>query len=154
MTSIAGRAFDFIGIDTSKPDAICLSGGITFGTGLTKIEQQTFATAKFTSLDLPANITTIANYAIDTCRQLQSIIMRGVTSIGNCAFRGSALTSITIETSSVPTISGTSFKNDNGQYINNGNFTIFVPSNLLSSYQTAPNWSTLYNDGKIQAIST
>ena len=154
LTTLEGRVFSMGDVDTSKPDAICLSGGITFGTGLTKIVSQTFMRCKFTSLDLPANITTIDNYAIDSCGQLQSIIMRGVTSIGNYAFRNSALTSITIETSSVPTISETSFANDNGQYINSGNFTIYVPSNLLSSYQTAPIWSTLYNDGKIQPITT
>lgn len=93
-----------------------------------------------------SKVTSMENSVFQDCRSLTSISFPKLTSIGGSAFRGcSSLTSITLGNSNVATLSNTNaIPASSSQHI-----TIYVPSDLIASYQTATNWSTIYNNGYI-----
>ncbi len=70
-------------------------GDITLPEGITAIQGYTFYCSMMTSIDIPANLTSIGRHAFDQCRNLTSVtIPESVTSIGEGAFADcSSLTS-------------------------------------------------------------
>lgn len=100
-----------------------------------------------TSINIPESVIYIGNEAFYSCTNLTSIdIPSGVTSIGDNAFNGCrSLTSVTVNAATPPTI-GTEV------FVNTNNCPIYVPSQSVSSYKSATNWSTYAS--RIQAIPT
>ena len=72
-----------------------------------------------------------------------------ITSIGNMAFYNcNKLATLILRSGSVVTLNNaTAFQNTPMRGYQSQTGTIYVPSSLISSYQTATNWSTLYNEG-------
>ena len=111
--------------NTSIPNTVTVIGGYAFyGSGLTSIQ-------------IPNSIIKIENNAFHYCRGLVTItIPASVTNIGMSAFYScSSLNSITISASTPPTIDSMVF-----DYTNN--CPIYVPSQSVSAYKSATNWST------------
>lgn len=83
--------------------------------------------------------TSIGEYAFYACTSLKTVSLPVCTSIENGALEAcSSLTSLILSGSTVATLNG-GFEDTP---IEDGNGYIYVPSNLLSSYQSASNWST------------
>lgn len=74
-----------------------------------------------------------------------------VTSIGNTAFYNcNKLATLILRSATVVTINNVSvFQNTPMRGYQSQTGTIYVPSSLISSYQTATNWSTIYNEGHV-----
>lgn len=72
-----------------------------------------------------------------------------ITIISNMAFYNcNKLATLILRSGSVVTLNNaTAFQNTPIRGYQSQTGTIYVPSSLISSYQTASNWSTLYNDG-------
>jgi hypothetical protein len=78
-----------------------------------------------TSIDLPASVTSIGNYAFSEC---------------------SSLTSITIRSTTPPTLDSSHYTFPNTSQ----NYIIYVPASAVDTYKTTSEWSTWAS--KIQAI--
>lgn len=91
------------------------------------------------------NVTSIGGFCFSRCNFI-NITLPKVTSIGYGAFeRNNNLLTMTLESDQVCAInSTTSLPASSSHHIN-----IYVPSDLIESYKTATNWSTLYNNGYI-----
>lgn len=104
---------------------------------------------RLASISFP-QLNSISNEAFTGCSSLTIVSFPLLTSIGSRAFQGcTALTSITLgKTSQVCTLSATNaIPASSSHHIN-----IYVPVNLVASYRTATNWSTLYNNGYISIL--
>ena len=101
--------------------------------------------SSLTSINIPSGVTSIEENTFFNCSSLTSInIPSGVTSIGNSAFQYcSSLTSITINATTPPAVTNTTFGDTN-------NCTIYVPAESVETYKTAQNWTTYAS--RIQAI--
>ena len=88
---------------------------------------------------LPDNAVIIGNSAMEQAKGLQSFVVpANVTSIGSKAFSEcSVLTSLTLLSSSLVTLT-----NANALASTAANLVIYVPAALVSTYQSAANWST------------
>ena len=118
-TSIWSSAFQ----NCSNLETVILSDN------LTKLNSSIFeGCSSLINIDLK-NITEIKNYAFRNCTALTSVVLDKVTNIGNSAFSGcSNLTSVTLKSSRKATL---------GTSIVPAGTTIYVPSELLSAYQTS-----------------
>ena len=151
---------------------------VMIGNSVTSIGQSAFDSCTgLTSITIPDSVTSIGGYAFQNCTGLTSItIPDSVTSIGQSAFQNcTGLTSITIMgkpyfndycfkntskveqlvmkgTTGVPTLSYTSCFNGSTLYNSSSTAKIYVPSNLLASYQTATNWSDATIKAKLTAL--
>ena len=151
---------------------------ITIPNSVTSIKSYTFfGCTGLTSITIGNSVTSIGDYAFQNCTGLTSItIPNSVTSIGQSAFRGcTGLTSITImgkpyfsdycfqntskveqlvmkDTTGVPKLSYTSCFQNSTLYNSSSTAKIYVPSNLLASYQTATNWSDATIKAKLTAL--
>ena len=101
-----------------------------------------------TSITIPYSVTEISYDAFNSCSKLKNIsIPSNVTSIGNRALRNcSGLTSITVEATTPPTLA------KDMVFGNTNDCPIYVPSQSVSAYKSATNWSTYAS--RIQAIPT
>ena len=101
-----------------------------------------------TSITIPYSVTEISYDAFYSCSKLKNIsIPSNVTSIGYRALRNcSGLTSITVEATTPPKLAS-----DNA-FDGTNNCPIYVPSQSVSAYKSATNWSTYAS--RIQAIPT
>lgn len=83
------------------------------------------------------------------CRALEFADLGGCRQINSTAFQNAmSLTEVVLRSSSVCTLQNVSaFVNTPIRGYHSGSGTIYVPSSLISSYQTASNWSTIYNEG-------
>ena len=96
------------------------------------------------SVNFP-NVTSIGDSAFRNCSSLRSADFPKVTSIGHYSFGNcTSLTSVVLRSNTVCTL-------QNKNTFDNCPAIIYVPSNLVSSYKTATNWSN-YAD-RIVAIS-
>jgi hypothetical protein len=135
VTSISQNAFQGCGLT-----------GVTIPDSITTIGTQAFASClSLTSATIGSGVTTIGDNAFGFCWSLPTItIPDSVTSIGNYAFyRCSGLTSVTV-LATTPATLGTNVFNDTN------NCPIYVPSQSVSAYQSATNWSSYTS--RIQAI--
>lgn len=125
-----------------------------------------------TSISLPALATITSNYTFSNCSNLTELMLPSLTgesrtrTINNCSkiavvdlgdcnkvtnqfANGATLlrTMILRKTDSVATLAGWNAITLGGIYNNPTSSTIYVPSALISSYQTASNWSSAYSAG-------
>ena len=101
--------------------------------------------SSLTSVSFPA-CTTISNYSFSACSSLTSINLPACTTIGFSAFqRAYNLTSLTLGASTVCILSGSNAFSSTpigGYSASAGTYgSIYVPASLLTSYQTATNWT-------------
>ena len=151
---------------------------ITIPDNVEILEERAFQNMpSLTSITIPDSVTSIGQYAFYGCTGLTSItIPDSVTSIGQYAFYGcTGLTSITImgkpyfnnycfqntskveqlvmkDTTGVPTLYSTYCFSGSTLYNSSSTAKIYVPSNLLASYQTATNWSDATIKAKLTAL--
>ena len=112
---------------------------VTIGKGVTKVEMQAFAYCdSLTSVTIPDSVTTIGEQVFYDCYNLTSVtIGKGVTSIGNHAFYScDSLTSVYCKATTPPSLGGTSVFDSN-----TSSRQIYVPTNSVSAYKSATNWS-------------
>ena len=88
-----------------------------------------YSCSSIESIDIPSGISSIPDYSFANCRSLQTMILRR-TSV--CAL------------SKVTALSSTPMRGYGGL-----TGTVYVPSALISTYQTATNWKTLYDGGTL-----
>ena len=139
VTSIVGSAFSHCTSLTS----------CTIGSGITSISNSAFyECSALTSINLPNSVSYIEDTAFAHCTSLTSCtIGSGITSIGNYAFNNcSSLTSVTVNSLTPPTLS------ECYVFDNTNDCPIYVPSQSVSAYKSATNWSTYAS--RIQAIPT
>ena len=71
----------------------------------------------------------------------------GAAAFGNnCFYNESKLKTVILRKSTVVPINASSFT---GSGLASSGATVYVPSSLITSYQSASNWSTLYNNGYV-----
>ncbi|MCQ2436200.1 MAG: leucine-rich repeat domain-containing protein [Clostridia bacterium] len=94
------------------------------------------AAKTITTIQILSGVTSIGNYAFDTCESLTSAtIPVGVTSIGSSAFGWCKnLTSVTVKASTPPTLKYSNTFN------NTPNLVIYVPYGTSGDYKSANNW--------------
>ena len=110
--------------------------------------------ASFPNMALTNNLSYVfgSQTADNACQQLEFCDIGSTTGIGTNAFCNcyKLQTLVLRKTSAVCTLSNVSaFTNTPMRGYNSLTGTVYVPSDLISSYQTATNWSTLYNAGTI-----
>ena len=118
----------------------------TIGSGVTSIGDGAFYFCRsLTSINIPSGVTSIDGYAFEFCYSLTSVVIpSGVTSIGNDVFWGcTGLSSVTVLATTPPALGTDSFGNTN-------DCPIYVPSQSVSAYKSATNWSTYAS--RIRAI--
>ena len=133
-TSIGNYAFQSSGLQSASFPLV------------TSIGTYAFQSSGLQSVNFPL-LTSINTRAFTLCQSLTSASFPLVTSIGNYAFDSCGLlTSITLGANQVCTLS-------NANAMPSQNITVYVPSDLITSYQTATNWSSLYNNGRVTFVA-
>ena len=137
--------------------------------GITIMRDRAFyQCTRLESVELPATLTKISNYAFNACMSLKRVIIpegieqigqncftatqlsevvlpSSITSIGNSAFLSNySLVSVIVRATTPPTLGTNAFNSSHSDLV------IYVPAGSVSAYQSATNWST-YAD-RIQAI--
>lgn len=103
---------------------------------------------KLTTLDL-SEATSVGNNAFQQCYELATLDLPKVTSIAASGFYNARKLSTLIlrHTSVVSVANANAFTNTPLTGYNSQSATVYVPQSLISSYQTAGVWSTLYSGG-------
>lgn len=103
---------------------------------------------KLTTLDL-SEATSVGNNAFQQCYELATLDLPKVTSIAATGFYNARkLTTLILRHTSVVTVANANaFTNTPLAGYNSQSATVYVPQSLISSYQTASVWSTLYSGG-------
>lgn len=136
MTQLPGNAFS----SCSNLSSIDLSNVQVFGS------QALLGCASLTSVNL-SSASTIKDSAFKGCTALGTVeIGTAVTTIGTTVFTNDDnLTSVTIRATSVPKLGGKLNTSSSASA-----FTIYVPSSLIATYESATNWKE--HAGSFQAI--
>ena len=101
-----------------------------------------------TSANLP-KVTSIDGVAFYSAKGLKVLDFPLLTSIGAQAFAScSLLSTLILRNATVCTLANTNAFNNTPFASNGSGGTVYVPAALVESYQTAANWSTLYEAGK------
>ena len=104
-----------------------------------------------TSVNIP-NATSVGNNAFYECKALTSVDLPNATSVGNSAFICcSKLTTIILRSPTVCTLANTNAFN--GTPFASSGGTVYCPASLITQYQQATNWSTLYSGGKCNFVA-
>lgn len=107
-----------------------------------------------TTVDL-GNLDDLSSYTFYQCISLASLELNAVTNIRDNAFHScSSLATLVIRSSAVPTLANISAFTNTPFASGKAGGTLYVPSDLISSYQAATNWSTIlgYSTNSIVAI--
>lgn len=113
-----------------------------------QLERASFPNAAILSLGTAFGSTTAAK----ACQELETVDIGSTSAIAANAFANCyALQTLVLRKSdAICTLSNVSaFTNTPMRGYNSLTGTVYVPSALISTYQTATNWSTLYNDGTV-----
>lgn len=110
--------------------------------------------ASFPYMALTSNLSTVfgSSTAASACQQLEFCDIGSTTGIAANAFANcyKLQTLVLRKTSAVCTLANVSaFTNTPMRGYNSLTGTVYVPSDLISSYQTATNWKTLYDGGTV-----
>lgn len=110
--------------------------------------------ARFPNITPALSLGTVFGYttAANACQLLETCDIGSTTGIAANAFANcyKLQTLVLRKSASVCTLANVSaFTNTPMSGYNGLTGTVYVPSALISSYQTATNWSTLYNDGTV-----
>ena len=157
LTSIEGYAFNrCIKITSLRCDGPLSNIAADAFTGSSSspmvIEEIYFPNSVIDSLGTAFGSTTAAN----ACTALRILDIGSVTRIkGNALANCNALTTLILRKSNaIATLANVSaFLNTPMRGYNSLTGTVYVPSALISSYQTATNWSTLYNNGTVNFVA-
>lgn len=157
VTSIGTYAFQrCVRIITLRANGAITTIGSNAFTGVSSapmmIEEVYFPNATLTSL---ATNTFGSITAANACQHLQVIDIGYTSALAANAFTNCyALSTLVLrKTDSVCSITTTSLNNTPMSGYGGGTGTVYVPSALISSYQTATNWSTLYNNGTVNFVA-
>lgn len=157
LVQIASSAFTLCdGITSISCDgAITSFGYYVFHGNSSHPSQLTSATfPNMTVSSLPTSFG--SSTATEACQLLAFCDIGSTTGIGANAFANcySLTTLVLRKTGSVCSLSSVSaFTNTPMRGYNSLTGTVYVPSALISSYKTATNWSTLYNDGTVEFVA-
>lgn len=109
-----------------------------------------------TSATFSADITSVGQYAFSSCPALEEIDLKKASSIGANCFNGdSKLNTIILrKTNGVTSIASTSAISGTPFASGGAGGTLYVPQDLIASYQSASNWSTIlgYANNQIKKI--
>lgn len=117
-----------------------------------KLERASFPNANVSTLTTTFGASTAAN----ACHFLEFADIGSTLAIGASAFANCyALQTLVLRRSEAICSLGnvSAFLNTPMRGYNGLTGTVYVPSSLISSYQTATNWSTLYNDGTVTFVA-
>jgi len=140
VTSIGANALQYTKLTSfSLPNLTTVSGNSSFA-NITTLGQ-----AFLPSLTSMGNIT----YLFSSCTALSVCDLGSVTAVRNYTFSGcSSLRALILrKTDAVTTVHAANANVLGGIFNNPTASTIYVPRALISTYQTATNWSTLYSNG-------
>lgn len=105
------------------------------------------------NVNLPS-VTLIGDTAFGFCSALESAKLPSVVRIDSSAFYGcSVLKTIILRSDTVCSLSGIYAFYDTPFASNGTGGTVYVPSALISQYQNATNWSTLYAAGTCNFVA-
>lgn len=176
VTEIEGYAFrGCVGITLSSlPSGITKIGSYAFKncTGITSIScdgvitaleayafngdsthSMTLTSASFPNLTTASNLSYVfgSTTASNACQSLEFCDIGKAAGIAAGAFYNCySLTKLVIRNTSLAILGGSSaFTNTPMSGYNGLTGTVYVPQSLISTYQTAANWSTLYNNGTL-----
>jgi hypothetical protein len=121
---------------------------------VTSIDQSAFKECYYlTSVDLP-NVTSIGHSGFYYCIALTNVDLPKVTSINQAAFKYCRnLKVLVLRSTVVCTLQNTSAFADTPFASGGTGGTVYVPSALISQYQNATNWSTLYAAGTCNFVA-
>lgn len=128
---------------------------ISFASATTANGTQQFVNcSKLTSVNLP-NLTALNNQMFQGCTSLEFIDFPKLTGLNRSGvFRNCyKLQTVVLRHTSVVPANNDTFANTPFAGYNGLSGTVYVPSALISSYQTATNWSTLYNAGTCNFVA-
>lgn len=118
------------------------SGALRYNTGLVTVMMPNCAAS------VSASRRGMGSFAFGGCTNLVTVDIGKVQSIGSNAFNGDTkLRTLILRDSSVVSLAGWTNAILAGIYSNPTLSTIYVPEALISSYQTASNWSSAYAAG-------
>ena len=121
--------------------------------GLTYISSNAFYNcSNITLTELPSGLTSISSSVFFNCSNITQMDLPSVGSISGNAFYGcSKLQTLVLRKSdAICTLASVSaFNNTPLRGYNGLTGTVYVPQALISTYETATNWSTLYNEGTV-----
>ena len=148
VTSVGSDAFDSTPWLEGQPDGVVYVGKVayqwmgdaaiaTITDGTVSISPEAFEGAQITSVSIPASVTSIGDFAFQSCQNLTSVIIpASVTSIGNYAFQScTKLEYVYVLPTTPPTIGYNPFN------ACPDGLQIAVPAQLLKTYKEAENWS-------------
>lgn len=120
---------------------------------VTSIPERTFQYCYKLVTGIFRKATSIASYGFGSCSELE-LIDCAATVIQTNAFQNSAVKTLIIRSDSVCTLNGTNAFNNTPFKSGGTGGTLYVPNDLIASYQAATNWSTIlgYANNDIQAI--
>lgn len=105
------------------------------------------------SVNLP-NVIEIKSTAFQNCSNLTTVQLAKATSIGGSAFQYcGSLKTLVLRNPTVVTLSSTSVFNYSAFSASKGGGTVYVPQALITEYQNATNWSTLYASGACDFVA-
>jgi hypothetical protein len=110
--------------------------------------------AALTTVDI-GSLDRIGQYMFQNCTSLMELELKAATYIEANAFNGSSkLANLVIRSSAVPTLANINAFTNTPFASGKAGGTLYVPSSLISSYQSATNWSTIlgYATNSIAAI--
>jgi len=158
VTYIGGNAFQFCnGLTHISCEGPITTLGSNAFTGNASYPMQ-LVTASFPNMALTSSLGGAfgSTSAANACQQLAFCDIGSTTGIGSNAFANCyALETLVLrKTASVCTLANVSaFLNTPMRGYNDKTGKVYVPSALISSYQTATNWATLYNAGTVEFLA-
>lgn len=116
--------------------------------------QQFISCTSLTNVDLPL-LTTPGGNMFQGCTSLEIIDLPKLTrmNVSRVFYGCNKLKTVILRNSSVVSLNNDVFTNTPFAGYNGLTGTCYVPSSLISSYQSASNWSTLYNNGTCSFVA-